>query len=53
MTVTAEQVKQLREQTGAASSKDMGKVIGAVMGQVKGRADGSLVSRLVKEALGS
>lgn len=39
-------------QTGAASPKDMGKVIGAVMGRVKGRAEGSQVSRLVREALG-
>jgi uncharacterized protein len=37
--------------TGAAGPKDMGKVIGAVMAQVKGRAEGSMVSRLVKEAL--
>jgi len=37
--------------TGAATPKDMGKVIGAVMGQVKGRAEGGTVSRLVKEAL--
>ena len=37
--------------TGAASPKDMGKVMGAVMPRVKGRADGSLISRLVKEAL--
>lgn len=38
-------------QTGAASPKDMGKVIGAVMAQVKGRAEGAVVSRLVKEVL--
>jgi uncharacterized protein YqeY len=38
--------------TGAASPKDMGKVMGAVMAQVKGRADGTTVSRLVKESLG-
>ena len=38
--------------TGAASPKDMGKVIGVVMGKVKGRAEGSAVSRLVKESLG-
>jgi len=38
--------------TGAASPKEMGKVMGAVMAQVKGRADGALVSRLVKESLG-
>lgn len=40
-------------QTGAASVKDMGKVMAALMPQIKGRADGTLVSRLVKEALGS
>ena len=39
--------------TGAASMKDMGKVIGAVMAEAKGRAEGGTVSRLVKEALGS
>jgi uncharacterized protein YqeY len=44
-------VKQAVESTGASGPRDMGKVIGAVMAQVKGRADGSLVSRLVKEAL--
>lgn len=38
--------------TGAAGPKDMGKVIGAVMARVKGRAEGSVVSRLVKQALG-
>ena len=37
--------------TGALGPKDMGKVSGFVMGQVKGRAEGSVVSRLVKEAL--
>ena len=37
--------------TGAATAKDMGKVIGAVMAQVKGHAEGGTVSRLVKEAL--
>ena len=44
-------VKEAVSKTGASSPKDMGKVIGAVMGQVKGKADGSVVSRLVKEAL--
>lgn len=39
--------------TGAGGPKDMGKVIGAVMAKVKGRAEGAVVSRLVKEALGS
>ena len=46
-------VREAVASTGATSAKDMGKVIGAVMGQVKGRAEGSVVSRLVKEALGS
>ncbi len=44
-------VTQAIATTGAASPKDMGKVIGAVMAQVKGRAEGSTVSRLVKESL--
>jgi len=39
--------------TGAASQRDMGKVIGAVMGQAKGRADGKRVSSAVRERLGS
>jgi uncharacterized protein YqeY len=39
--------------TGASGPKDMGKVIGAVMAKVKGRAEGAVVSRLVKEALGT
>ncbi len=37
--------------SGAASVKDMGKVMGVLMPQVKGKADSSLVSKLVKEAL--
>jgi uncharacterized protein YqeY len=39
------------EQTGAASPKDMGKVMGAVMPAVGGRADGKRVSALAQEAL--
>lgn len=38
-------------QTGAASIKDMGKVMGIVVGQTKGRADAKLVGELVKKAL--
>ena len=45
-------VREAVAKTGAASIKDMGKVMGMVIGQVKGRAEGSVVSRLVKEALG-
>ena len=41
------------EQTGAASPKDMGKVMGAVMPAVGGRADGKRVSALVREKLGA
>lgn len=44
-------VKAAVASTGAASPKDMGKVIGVVMAQVKGRAEGAQVSRLVKESL--
>ena len=44
-------VREAIAQTGAASPRDMGKVIGAVMARVKGRAEGGLVSRLVKETL--
>jgi uncharacterized protein len=39
--------------TGAASQKDMGKVMGAVMPAVGGRADGKRVSALVRERLGA
>ena len=37
--------------TGAASQKDMGRVMGALMPKVKGRADGKLVSALVDQEL--
>lgn len=39
------------KKVGASGPSDMGKVMGALMSNVKGRADGSLVSKLVKEAL--
>lgn len=38
-------------QTGAASPKDMGKVMGPAMQQLKGRADGGKVQALVKAKL--
>ena len=44
-------VKDAVARTGAATLKDMGKVIGAVMAEAKGRAEGGTVSKLVKEAL--
>lgn len=37
--------------TGAEGMKDIGKVMKELMPKVKGKADGSLVNRLVKEAL--
>jgi len=40
-------------EAGAASAKDMGKVMQLVMPQVKGRADGKQVNRLVRELLGA
>lgn len=39
--------------TGAASPKDMGKVMGVVKPQVQGRADMSVVSKLVQAKLSS
>lgn len=53
--MSEEEVKKLVDdavtKTSATSQQDMGKVMGALMPQVKGKADGTLVSRLVKEAL--
>jgi uncharacterized protein len=40
-------------QTGAASPKDMGKVMGVLMPKVKGKADGNLVNQVVRELLNS
>ena len=36
---------------GAASMKDMGKIMAAVMPEVKGRADGKAINAIVKEKL--
>ncbi len=44
-------VTQALADTGAASPKDIGRVMGQVMGAVDGRADGRRVSALVQEAL--
>lgn len=44
-------VAQTVEESGAASIKEIGKVMALVMPKVKGRADGKLVSELVKAAL--
>ena len=45
-------VEEAVRATGAATQKDMGKVMGVLMPKVKGRADGKLVNRLVCEKLG-
>jgi hypothetical protein len=47
-----ELVREAVASTGAAGPREMGKVMAALMPHVKGRAEGSVVSRLVKEALG-
>lgn len=39
------------KQTGAASPKDMGKVMGVLMPKVKGRADGKTVNAIVRSML--
>ncbi|MEL6150012.1 MAG: GatB/YqeY domain-containing protein [Chloroflexota bacterium] len=44
-------VKEVIEQTGASSPKEMGKVMGALMPRVKGKADGKLVNEVVREQL--
>ena len=46
-----ELVKQAIAATGAASRKEMGKVMAALQPQVKGRADGKLVSQVVQAQL--
>ena len=45
-------VRNAVDQTGALGARDMGKVMKAVLSMVGGRADGTLVSELVKQALG-
>jgi uncharacterized protein YqeY len=44
-------VKEVIAESGAASMKDMGKVMGPVMQRVKGLADGKLVNQIVREQL--
>ncbi|MGR6835424.1 GatB/YqeY domain-containing protein [Syntrophomonas erecta] len=44
-------IRDVIDETGATSRKDLGKVMKSVMPKVKGRADGKLVSELVKETL--
>lgn len=44
-------VQEVIAETGAASMKEMGKVMGPVMQRVKGLADGKLVNQIVREQL--
>jgi uncharacterized protein YqeY len=44
-------LKKIIADTGAASAKDMGKVMGAATKQLAGKADGRLISEIVKKLL--
>lgn len=44
-------IKAIIQETGAASIKDMGRVMGLANKQLAGRADGKLIGELVKEEL--
>lgn len=44
--------RQVVEQVGAVSKKDMGKVMKELMPSIKGKADGSLVRKIVDNLLG-
>jgi uncharacterized protein len=46
-------VDEVVAETGAASPKDLGKVIGATMQRLKGQTDGKLVQQIVKAKLGA
>jgi uncharacterized protein YqeY len=45
-------VKQIIEETGASSMKDMGRVMGMATKKLAGKADNKLISTFVKEMLG-
>ncbi|MBP7147594.1 MAG: GatB/YqeY domain-containing protein [Acidobacteria bacterium] len=47
-----EAVRQAIAETGAATSRDVGKVMKAVMPKLRGAADGKLVNRIALELLG-
>lgn len=46
-------IEEIITQTGAASAKDMGKVMGQAMQRLKGKAEGKKIQALVKEKLNS
>ncbi len=45
-------LREIIEQTGASSAKDMGKVMGAASKALAGKADGKTISAIVKNLLG-
>lgn len=45
-------ISQAIEESGAKTTKEMGKVMGLVMPEVAGRAEGKVISKLVAEVLG-
>lgn len=44
-------VKEVILETGASSSRDMGRVMKLIMPELKGRADGQLINKIVQEML--
>lgn len=46
-----EKIRQIIDQTGASSMKDMGKVMGMASKQLAGKADNKVISAFVKEIL--
>jgi hypothetical protein len=46
-------IREIISETGAASIKDMGKVMGLATKKVAGKADNQLISKIVKEILGA
>ena len=54
--LTLEELRPIVEaavkETGAATMKDMGKVMAVVMPQIKGKADGKAVNAIVKDLIG-
>ncbi len=46
-------IDEIIQKIGAASMKDMGKVMGMASGQLAGKADGKLIATLVKQKLGA
>jgi len=44
-------IKEIIQQTGASSMKDMGKVMGMASGKLAGQADGKTISSIVKQLL--